>query len=157
MAVNHDEAGRVVATLAERFPACFFVDSRKPVPIKCGIDKELIEALDQIVEPEAIRLALAIYCGHYHYLRTLVVGADRIGLDGAVAGSVNEDEAKGAAMRAAKQRLRRQRAEAAQNTREKIDKDILAAAKAKPTPPARIGFTDLRTAAQARKRVFDVG
>jgi ProP effector len=80
------------AALQQLFDAYPDVFSRDNVrPLKIGIQEDLIA--DEKLARNRIKRALASYVRNPHYLRSLVAGADRVGLDGQPAGQVSEEEA----------------------------------------------------------------
>ena len=85
---------RVIAMLIERFPQAFSLDERQKKPLKVGIFRDLMLALDGSVNEFALSTALAAYCGTLGYLKRCREGRKRVGLDGAWVGSVSAAEAK---------------------------------------------------------------
>jgi ProP effector len=82
-----------IAQLAQLYPACFYVARHERRPLKIGIRRDLA-ALDLGIGRRELDSALAWYANGIDYLRSLRVGADRIGLDGAPSGVVSQvDEA----------------------------------------------------------------
>jgi ProP effector len=73
-----------IRTLAERWPKCFAVDEKRRRPLKIGIAEEVRALLPDI----DVSAALAYYAHNPSYLKALVSGAVRIGLDGEPAGTV---------------------------------------------------------------------
>ena len=106
--MTEDERQKRKATiraLAERWPKCFAVSEKQRRPLKIGIGDE-VRALLTDAEVSA---ALAFYTGSTSYLKALVAGAVRIGLDGEPAGVVTADQEGDAQRRlAAKQRPKRE-------------------------------------------------
>jgi ProP effector len=80
----------VLAILAARYPACFFLAAHERRPLKIGIHKEI--ALEGITTEELNR-AFWTYTSNESYRQALQEGAVRIGLDGAPAGIVTAGEA----------------------------------------------------------------
>lgn len=78
-----------LAQLCETYPDVFSRDNVRP--LKVGIQEDLIA--DEKLARNRIKRALASYVRSPQYLRSLQVGADRIGLDGAASGQVSEEEA----------------------------------------------------------------
>ena len=71
-------------------------------PLERGIHHGILAALDGAVKPQELRRALGYYTGNQAYLRALVAGAARIGLDGNPTGEpVSAEEAAIAAARLA--------------------------------------------------------
>lgn len=80
------------AALQQLFDAYPEVFNRENVrPLKIGIQEDLIA--DEKLARNRIKRALASYVRNPQYLRSLVAGADRIGLDAQPAGTVSEEEA----------------------------------------------------------------
>ena len=77
-----------IRALAERWPKCFAVDAKRRRPLKIGIAEE-IRAAGLDVEVSA---ALSYYAYNASYMKALVAGAIRIGLDGEPAGTVTADQ-----------------------------------------------------------------
>jgi ProP effector len=94
--VNYKEyiasAQQIINKLAELYPRCFVREPWQPQrPIALGIGNQLISAgVITIAETRG----LAIYTRRLTYLRAMVGGAARIGLDGKPAGEVSEEHAK---------------------------------------------------------------
>jgi ProP effector len=93
MADRRNIAANGIATLAERWPACFAVTSSKRRPLKLRIHEDIIAAN---VMPEAhVAIALRWYVNTIPYRRACSIeGAVRIGLDGEPAGTVSAEHAK---------------------------------------------------------------
>jgi ProP effector len=139
-------ARNTIATLAELFPACFFL-GRYRKPLKVGIHDEVLAALAGSGRRSALAgatakqvgLALKIYASNGGYLRCIREGAERVGLGGEVTGHVTAEEAENA-----KQRL-------AQRAKPPIASPLM-----KAKPPIKIEykkarFDDLKAAARARQ------
>jgi sRNA-binding protein len=77
-----------IARLAQLYPACFYVARQQRRPLKIGIRHDLA-ALNLGIGRRELGSALAWYVNGIGYLRSLRVGADRIGLDGAPGGVVS--------------------------------------------------------------------
>jgi ProP effector len=73
-----------IRTLAERWPKCFAVDEKRRQPLKVGIAEEARALLPDI----DVSTALALYTRSTSYMKALVAGAVRIGLNGEPAGTV---------------------------------------------------------------------
>lgn len=80
------------AALVDLFPAAFAPKGAEKKPLKIGIDRDIKRACPQFTR-EALRLALGDYTGGPTYLRHLVIGTPRVGLDGEAEGWVTEDQA----------------------------------------------------------------
>jgi ProQ/FINO family len=89
-----EAAIETLLVLRERFPATFArLNARARPPLKIGIRDELFAALPEIDAIEIAR-ALRFYVCGAAYVKSCVEGAQRIGLDGQVAGVVAADEAR---------------------------------------------------------------
>jgi ProP effector len=111
-ALKTDE--RVVAVkgielLAKAYSKCFFVNEKARVPLKVGISNDIASRFPPGKMPKALGLALRYYVGSPHYLKKLVLGAKRIGLDGVPAGAVTAEQEKQARMLLAGQKERRKK------------------------------------------------
>jgi sRNA-binding protein len=73
-----------IARLEQPYPACFYAARQQRRPLKIGIRRDLA-ALDLGISRRELDSALACYVNGICYLRSLRVGADPIGLDGAAA------------------------------------------------------------------------
>ena len=142
-------ARAVIELLAERWPKCFVVFERARRPLKIGISRDIMTALDGAVTPAELGLALSIYCGNVRYLRALHrgLGQPRIDLNGEAAGVVSEHDAECAAARLAARSTRAAR---------KFVSPAPAPAATAPAPTTPIskhgdGFAGLREAAWHRR------
>jgi ProP effector len=122
----------VIALLAETFPRCFSVYEGRRRPLKIGIHKDILAAVDGALTLPELSKALRVHCANGAYLHSSREGAQRTDLDGNPAGIVTAEESQRAKAR-------------------------LAARKAfKPTTselpaPKRLSLSDLKAAALARK------
>lgn len=96
--------------LFDTYPEVFNRDNVRP--LKIGIQEDLIA--DEKLARNRIKRGLASYVRNPHYLRSLVAGADRIGLDAQAAGQVSEEEAAHA--RRKLEEMRKQRRQEKKNT-----------------------------------------
>jgi sRNA-binding protein len=86
-----EEAKRVISLVAERFHAAFVADKRAShKPLKVGIHADLLAT--GLLTPREVRNALVVYAGRLQYQRAVAAGGVRVGLDGAVAGEVTQDQ-----------------------------------------------------------------
>ena len=144
-----------IATLAERFPACFSLD-RYRKPLKVGIRDEVLAAVPD-VPAKQVGLALKVYTSNPGYLHFIREGADRVGLGGEVTGQVTADEAENAKQRLAQVTEAEKRL--AQRTQQPIAKQAKPVSETcspqaiRPSKPAapRLGLGDLKAAARARR------
>lgn len=86
--------------LATAFPDCFAPAGAEKRPLALGVHDAVLAALPEIGR-RRLAEALADYTSGPTYLRHVVEGAERIGLDGAPAGLVRASEAAHAALRLA--------------------------------------------------------
>jgi sRNA-binding protein len=126
-----------IGLLAETFPRSFFVYEGRRRPLKIGIDKDVLTALDGVITPAELHRALGFYCSNPAYLSHTRKGAWRLNLDGEPAGVVSADEEAHA-----REILVRIKAKKKART---------AAAKAQTSPAKRLSLADLKVAALARK------
>lgn len=82
----------VIAYLAEQFPQCFTIEGEAK-PLKIGIFDDLATRMadDPKVSKTRLRGALRQYTNSWRYLRSIKAGTERVDLDGAAAGTVEED------------------------------------------------------------------
>lgn len=82
----------VITYLAEKFPQCFTVEGDAK-PLKIGIFEDLAARLadDETVSKTRLRTALRHYTNSWRYLRSVKVGTQRVDLDGADAGIIEEE------------------------------------------------------------------
>jgi sRNA-binding protein len=88
---NREESEAIIRMLADRYPKCFFENSRLRRPLK----RNILADLEQAGFPAAhdlIRAAVDRYEGHFGYLYALQAGTKRIDLDGKEVGTVTESE-----------------------------------------------------------------
>jgi ProP effector len=86
----------VLTQLAARFPACFAGPDAAPRPLNLGIHADLRAAMPELSVHER-KVALHHYVTTSDYLRALIEGVERVGLDGTPCGRVTADEAAHAA------------------------------------------------------------
>jgi sRNA-binding protein len=136
-----DAARKTLLILHQRFPATFVALKAKVRPaLKIGIRDDIIAALPELDTIEVGR-AMGFYVCHPAYAKHCIEGAQRIGLDGKVAGIVTADEARWPAKAIPAQ------------PRPVPPQATPAPAPAPPAPsaPKRVSLADLRAAAAARK------
>ena len=79
----------VLALLAERWPRCFTLNSRKRKPLAVGIRAEIERQLPE-VDPRLLRKALRSYVVSMAYQRaSMIAGTVRVTLDGSAGGTVS--------------------------------------------------------------------
>lgn len=106
MRVRRERRKRILATrqlLVDTFPALFAPKGANKLPLMVGIDDAVLEAMPEMSRTRLNR-ALRDYTRGQTYLRNVVEGSARYGLDGSVVGVVTAKEAAHAAERLAKMR-----------------------------------------------------
>lgn len=88
----------IIAYLAEKFPACFSIDSAAK-PLKVGIFQDLAEKLtdDETVSKTRLRQALRHYTSSWRYLKAIKLGAFRVDINGEQAAEIDQEQADYAA------------------------------------------------------------
>jgi ProP effector len=132
----------MILVLQERFPKAFVALETRRRPLKVGIGED-VHAVAADIDPEALSAGLRYYVGAFAYLRKCTEGAERIGLDGSVAGRVTSGEATFAARELERMKVKA-RAKAAAKLEPKTESP------AESTAPTRLGFAGLREAARMR-------
>ena len=127
--------------LCETFPACFQRYERRRRPLKIGIHVDILAALDGVITPQELGLALAIYVGNKVYRSGLVAGAVRIDLNGQPCGAVTIEQA--APVPPHSPRAPRRAAPAAPPVTPEVE--------APAAPNGRLSLAGLRAAARARR------
>jgi ProP effector len=150
-----------LAQLAELYPNCF----RQPrQPLKIGIHNDIIAQHPEL-RPSLIASTLKTYTRSLGYLETLKAGSARIDLEGNPVGTVTEADEEDAKRKIAKAARRaaakaaEERKPAGQPAAKPVEKGtgqqspIPEAKSQQPAQaePARLGLTDLKAAAQARR------
>jgi sRNA-binding protein len=140
--VRDTTVAAVIALLAETFPQCFSVYEGRRRPLKIGIHKEILAAVNGALTPLELGRALGAYCSNQVYLSHTRTGAWRLDLDGNPAGVVTADEEAHAKAMLAGIRAKKEASTATAKA---------AAQPATPQPPKRLSLADLKAAALARK------
>ena len=140
---TRNSADAALALLCERWPKCFFMFPGRRLPLKIGIHKDIPDGL---IEPKILRLAFRLYVNNPGYLNAMRLGVARVDLNGEVAGTVDENDAKNAQARLAGTRK-------AKESREQKHKPPAPTPKAKPPAPQRDGLASLREAAAKRRTI----
>lgn len=85
----------VLTYLVEKFPNCFQLEGDAK-PLKIGIFDDLAKRLedDEKVSKTRLRMALRHYTSSWRYLRSVKAGVERVDLDGADAGAVEQEHAE---------------------------------------------------------------
>ncbi len=107
-----------VAQISELYPNVFNRDAVKP--LKIGIQEDLLA--DEKLSKGKVKRALASYVRAPQYYKSLLAGADRVGLDGAAAGQVTEAEAEHA--KAMLKQMREQRQQRIQADKEQVKEQV---------------------------------
>jgi sRNA-binding protein len=106
---RRDAVNALWARLAEAYPAAIAPRNHVPLhPLKIGIDQDIREKCPD-VSLKTRRQFIRDYVGQVGYLRLLVTGTARVGLDGAADGIVTEDQAQNAKERLAQRAASNQR------------------------------------------------
>jgi sRNA-binding protein len=82
-------------SLGRSVPGLLSVFQQRRKPLKLGIHNDIMAALNGAITPKECATAMRVYCGNGGYLRACKVGAQRIDLNGEVAGHVTVEEAEG--------------------------------------------------------------
>ena len=150
------KADAALALFCERWPKCFFMFQGRRLPLKIGIHTDIPDGL---IEPKILRLAFRLYVNNPGYLNAMRLGAARVDLNGEVAGTVGENDAKNAQARLNGSRKFRKNRK--QPRREKAVQDVVAAPPPAPSPAPppprrqqpsqRDSLASLREAARKRR------
>jgi sRNA-binding protein len=81
----------IIQLLCARFPEVFSA-SKQRRPLKIGIHADVVPALGGEVRERELKSALRAYTSSASYLRSVVGGASRFGIDGHPAGTVTAEE-----------------------------------------------------------------
>ncbi|MGX9416091.1 RNA chaperone ProQ [Vibrio sp. RC27] len=121
----------VIAYIAECFPKCFTLEGEAK-PLKIGIFQDLSERLaeDEKVSKTQLRAALRQYTSSWRYLHGVKPGTERVDLDGASCGEIEQEHVEHAQTTLAESKARVQ-ARRKQQQEEK-NKEAAKANKAKP-------------------------
>ena len=88
MTITKDQINATLTRLAEQFPQTFVLEKHLPHrPLKVGIAADIQAALPDL-DRRALFVALKVYTHRIVYLQAVVVGAERVDLDGNPAGQV---------------------------------------------------------------------
>jgi sRNA-binding protein len=90
-------ANAVIKRLAATWPPCFSIFEKHREPLKIGIYHDIAVAAAGAITTDELKAALRLYCGNVGYLLACREGAERIDLNGNVAGKVTAAEAAQAA------------------------------------------------------------
>ncbi|MBK5073133.1 RNA chaperone ProQ [Budviciaceae bacterium CWB-B4] len=103
----------VIAYLAEKFPLCFTLEGEAR-PLKIGIFQDVVTRLPEetLFSKTQLRTALRLYTSSWRYLHGLKLNAQRVDLDGADCGLLEEQHVEHARkqLEEAKARVQAQRA-----------------------------------------------
>ena len=97
--ISRDDIDAAIELLCERFPQIFFQFERRRVPLKIGIDDDIIASFGDAIDRVLLGLAMKVYTNNFGYRTAQKEGAGvaRIDLDGNPAGVVSEADASSAA------------------------------------------------------------
>jgi ProP effector len=144
------EQNDLIVRLAERFPHCFVTGyARKPLAV--GIYEQLLAVPDLNLTPHKLKRALGYYVGGGGYREGIVAGAQRLNLDGTVAGIVSDRDAEHAAFLLAQRRQKMEARKTAERDAVKAQRAAEAAKAVEVVNPQRLGIAGLRLAAIARR------
>lgn len=110
--------------LVRAFPHCFVPSGFPKKPLMRGMDREL--ARRGVMTQSRANQFLRVYCNGPRYLRALIEGTQRVGLDGAPAGGISDEERERA--RAALHQLECQRQVARDRRRFRLEAERRAGA-----------------------------
>jgi ProP effector len=145
--MTYAEVRAAFALLSEKFPECFAVFEQRRRPLKIGIHRDILARLDGALTPRELSSTLGCYTANPSYRRRLLEGATRIDLDGNVAGTVT------AAQEAvARSKIASAKARAAARKQSQKQKAGPPAQPAQQPATKRDGLSDLRAAAQQRRK-----
>jgi ProP effector len=134
----------VLDLLAERWPKMFSLYEARRRPLKVGIHRDILAALDGGgITPDELKRALSHYCRNPGYLRNTLTGGWRIDLNGNPAGVVTRTEEAHAKMGLAEIEKRKADRAAAKKAAEEAEEI------ARRDP--RLSLADFKAAALARK------
>jgi hypothetical protein len=89
--IDHKDFLVILKYLKEHFPKCF-LETKVPLPLAIGIDQQILTIPDLPFSKTVIRKFLSKYTGSFIYRKQLIIGSERINLDGSVASKVLEME-----------------------------------------------------------------
>jgi len=92
-------------TLAERFPACFRPQGQLRLPLKVGIDLDILNLAPDLSETD-VKQAIKSYVAAPEYYLASIEGAIRVDLEGNAAGVVTLDQARWAQIKLGKYKPR---------------------------------------------------
>ncbi|AWH87205.1 RNA chaperone ProQ [Limnobaculum parvum] len=132
----------VIAFLAEKFPLCFTLEGEAR-PLKIGIFQDVVTRLPEetLFSKTQLRTALRLYTSSWRYLHGLKLNAQRVDLDGADCGLLEEQHVEHARKQLEEAKARVQAQRAAQR-KESGD----APQARRPRPAARKATSDSKTA-----------
>jgi ProP effector len=88
--MSHDLTEKL-AKLAALYPKTFFVREQDRRPLKLGIHRDLNSDTTHGLSSNDVRQVVGQYCSSAGYLASCTEGAERIGLDGEVTGTVTAE------------------------------------------------------------------
>lgn len=147
------ETTATITLLEERWPKAFFLREVKRKPLKIGVDRDIVAALNGTLAPDQLRDALRSYVAAAGYLRALQPNATRVDLDGLPAGLVSA-----AAATVAREQLVHTLSKQEARRKARVAQEQPAVKPvAEPEPviekgPKRLGLSDLKAAWAARQK-----
>ncbi len=91
--------------LEERFPACFKPPGQPRLPLKVGIDQDIINLAPDLSETD-VKQAIKSYVAASEYYLASTEGGVRVDLEGNAAGVVTQDQARWAQIKLGKYKPR---------------------------------------------------
>jgi sRNA-binding protein len=156
MTSSRNERDVTVAMLCARFPKAFFLYERRRVPLKIGIRNDVIAVLGDAIDRKLLVRALKHYFVNLGYQLAVRAGRPRYDLDGNVAGQVCAQEAEYALRAiAGLKAMREPKKKSPAVTPAPETPAPPPPPPSPPEPPRRLGLSDLRAAALARKASAD--
>lgn len=108
------DTNAILAYLYETFPLCFIAEGETK-PLKIGLFQDLAERLadDSKVSKTQLRAALRRYTSSWRYLKSIKPGVQRVDLDGAECGEIDQSHVEHAqeTLKASQERAKAKRAE----------------------------------------------
>ena len=147
----------VRAELRNRFPMCFMEFGAPKLPLKIGIDRDLLAIANGAYHFQHMQWALLDYTQGDSYLAGLTAGAVRVDLDGNPAGTVSEVHARYAAGVLAKRKrhaVQEQRQRAKVNAPIKVKAAVVTAPKSAGRRTVQVEVVRRRPAIKGVTRTF---
>ncbi|WP_367364666.1 ProQ/FINO family protein [Candidatus Tisiphia endosymbiont of Nedyus quadrimaculatus] len=87
--LSKDEYTNILNLLQTTYPKCF---TTPPTPLAIGIHKELLLLEQEYLPKTKIRKFLRIYCRNINYRKAIILGSNRVNLNGTVVGTITENK-----------------------------------------------------------------